>query len=207
MARATLPNVQEPVPVPSRVCPRLYSECDFKGQSIQTCGGINDFTKIFGSTLGSFSLSGVNVKGMDNFGYYKLPNCSGELNTFKGQVQCVNTHWNFKKFPVMSARVYTNLDNTPSNCIIYYTGSCQTGNKTVICNDYPDLTAVNFSFNVGGSFQIYYAGIIYAVFYSEKNFSGKAMAIPSKDISNLNDFPILRDFIANAKSLTIRGKR
>ena len=209
LTQATLPIVQEPVAVPSKSCPTFYSECDNKGQTIKTCSGVNDFTKIFENTktLGAIGLEGVNTKGLDYWAYYKLPNCSGEINVFKGAVQCINTHWNFKKFPVYSARAYTTLDNTPNNCIIYYTGSCNTGNKTVICNDYPDLTAVNFNFSLGGSFQIYYSGIIYAVFYSEKNFSGNAMAIPSKDISNLNDYPILRDFITNAKSVSIRGKR
>lgn len=196
---AWLPEVQKgDEPFPQPVCPKFFSECEFKGNSVSTCNGVTDFVSTIGSKAMSFDKNGSTVSPYFNF--FTEPNCKGSpmwnYDTFK----CASNHWNYKSKEIKSAA--SDSIRLPWGCIQHHDQPCFSGNKTLLCQSVDDLETAAFSFTPGSIYISNYT-VKSIVFFEEKKFQGRAFGIKNKSSFNTEDVVGLHEIMSKAKSVMI----
>lgn len=200
---AWLPVTQEHQPFPEPKCPKFYSECGYKGNSISSCDGVTDFNKSIGSKLQSLYLDG-NKDSKVYYNFFREPNCRGKPEWNYEQFECAAKHWSFKKMNITSA--VSDSISAPRGCILYYEQPCFVGGPNVICNSIPDLTKVNFQFT-SGSFYIYDYTVKSVVLFEEANYTGVGFGIKNKSVYNTDDIRGLNEALKKTKSILVVPKQ
>jgi hypothetical protein len=198
MDYAWLPNVQNNnTPLPASKCPEFNSQCEFKGKSISTCYGVNDFETKMGGNLKAYKNIYPNNIYMD---FYEEKNCQGKSHwNYEDNLQCFNDSWFYRSIIIKSAANY-NLD-IPWGCIQHFTESCYEGQRTLICQSIEDTSKTGFVFTRGSLFAPTFS-IKNVIFFDGIKFTGNGFGMKGSSIVNLNDQKLI-DIMARAKSVLI----
>ena len=194
-----LPQVQKgEEPFPQAICPKFYSQCDYKGNSVSTCNGVPDMVAAIGSKAMSFDTNESTVSPYFNF--FTEAKCKGKPIFNYESFKCASTNWSYKSKDIKSASPY-NI-HLPWGCIQHFDQSCFAGKKTLICQSVDDLELSGFSFTPG-SMYIYDYTVKSVVFFEEKKFRGAAFGIRNNHFFNTEDVAALNAFMIKAKSVMI----
>jgi cathepsin L len=200
MDYAWYPKVQQDKPFPPPNCPLFASECDYKGQTVNSCTGVKDFQATIGGNLKSFK----NDSGKTNyFNFYIEKDCLGTpVWNFDNHIPCLKDNIFFKGMEVKSAS--SDSLSSPWGCIQHFSESCYSGERTVICSSIPDLSQTDFVFTSGSLYMSKYQ-IKNLIFFDDVKFTGNGYGIKAKEFVNLNDEHLI-SIMARAKSVLINAR-
>jgi len=200
MDNGWLPVTQKHTPFPEKKCPKFYSDCFYKGNSISTCTGENDFEKAIGNNLKSYQKI---ITDNTYFNFYTEKNCKGEKMWNYEDVNCVDDNFLYKDKTIKSTS--TETVDLPWGCIQHYTDSCFKGDATLICESIPDMTKTDFEFTAGSIMAGVYS-LDNVFFFDEIKYQGNGYGIKGSQLSNFSENPQLLEIMKNAKSVFINKR-
>jgi hypothetical protein len=194
---AWLPNVQLHKPFPPSKCPIFSSKCNYEGQSVQTCYGVNDFDSAIGGSPQSYKNGG----GLRIFmNLYKEKDCQGEPDwNYQDEIICFKDDFFYDTAEFKSA----SSDNisAPWGCIQHFSSPCYAAKRTLICDSIPDFNDITFKFTSGSLFAPKFQ-IKNIIFFDDIKYTGNGYGIKGNNLINLND-PKLIEIMTKAKSMII----
>jgi hypothetical protein len=186
------PIVQKDGPLVNKNCPTIFSQCNYKGNSLETfCKGFSDLSK---TPLKGKCLSMDKNKFTDTYYGYEKAGCLGKKTILLDD-----------KYPCINSPINSILNpNNRFGCIGLYSEPCYSGEKIEICGEISDMSNAGIK-TFGSLFAGEYA-MQSMVFYEKPNFQGPGLNIPGKEYPNLSAETELLKVLKNAKSIKVKSK-
>lgn len=137
---AVLPIVtktKNPVPPPPvKGCLKAYSECYYKGSSVEVCENTTNIP---------ISVKGINIGKFKEALIFTGENCTGGQITLERNFGCLT---NVGQVPELAGRaksIVVSEVNPSSGCISFYSKSCLAGTKVDICNNVTNMNSLKLA--------------------------------------------------------------